>query len=121
MGSTFGEGWFDVTYEASAHPFAGTVADALFEEDLVGWAKALQELSLPGVVILGGGRAAELRLEIESQERGDGSHWVVEVTLVRSGDDPWPQLRYLIFDVEPFTERAIAAVDDLLREGGGGS
>jgi hypothetical protein len=38
----------------------------------------------------------------------------VEVTLVRSGDDPWPSLRWLIFDVEPFGIETARRVDELL-------
>ena len=38
---------------------------------------------------------------------------VSEVRLARSGEAPWPEIRYLIWD-EPFTERALEAVGGLL-------
>ena len=110
-----GARWFDVTFTASAHPFAGTFASVLFESDLTVWRDALRTLDAPGTIVLGGDRGPELRLAVE-QQRGSSTHlWAVEVELLVSGDDPWPRLTYLLFDVEPSFATTVAyAVDALL-------
>jgi hypothetical protein len=76
----------EVTFEANAHPFGGTFVDALAEDDLRRWRDALRDASPSSLIVLGGGRAAELRLKIAAQHGGEPGRWVVEVTLTRSGD-----------------------------------
>ena len=105
---------FDAFFEAEAHPFAGGFADALFEDDLIAWRNSLDGWTAPGSLLLGGGRSAELRLTAEPQIPGGPDLWVVEATLSRSGDDPYPMLRFLIFNVEPFADAAHSAVESLL-------
>jgi hypothetical protein len=63
-----------------------TTFDAELLED---FSTGLRRLAEDGAVVLGGGRAPEVRLEAD-----DG---VVEVWVTPSGDDPWPVLRWLIW------------------------
>lgn len=106
--------WAETEIVCDALPFAGTVRDALLIEDLSNWSTALRDFRAPGRLVLGGDRAAEVTLDVEYQVGGAPGIWAVEVNVVRSGDDPWPALRYLIFDVEPFVDGAAAAADALL-------
>jgi hypothetical protein len=108
----------EVTFEAHAHPFAGTFSETLLVEDVTRWRDALRALVPPASCVLGGGRAAELELTVEPQQGGEPGRWTVEVALKRSGDDPWPSLRYLVFDVAPFAERTAATLDELLGPAG---
>ena len=71
---------------------------------------------VPGVLQLGGDRAARLELHVETQIGGAPDTWTVEGRLVRSADDPWPEIRYLVFSVEPFVERAARSVATILGE-----
>jgi hypothetical protein len=106
------EAAFEAIYDAEAHPFVGTVRDALLMSDLQAWRESLTRRQLPGDVILGGGRAAELRLHLEAARDG----WTAEVRLRHSGDDPWPELRYQVLRVAPFIEASLVAVRELLGE-----
>lgn len=111
-----GSSAYEVRCEATAPPFTGTVTDLLLPDDLRFFATNLRRLAAPGSVILGGERAAELRLEVEKQVGGQAGRLVVEVHLTPSGDDPWPSLRWLIFDQEPFWSDAAAALESLVAE-----
>src|SRR5579862_9021417 len=104
---------FAVVYEVDAHPFAGTLRDALLLSDVTDWRDAIAKLRPPADLTLGGGRAAELHLHVEPSDEG---RWAVEVQLRRSGDDPWPEIRYLVFGVEPFASSAVEGVAVALRE-----
>lgn len=111
------ERWFDVTIEAVGHPFAGKVEQIMTEGDLAFFRDNLARLTTPGEVVLGGERALELRLTIEDQIGGDPGRCVVEVALTPSGDDPYPVLRWLLHDQEPFATNAVAAIEELLGAG----
>jgi hypothetical protein len=102
---------FDALYEVDAYPFAGTLRDALLLSDLTAWHNGLARLRPPAELGLGGGRSAELQLHVNS---GSDGRWAVEVQLRRTGDDPWPEIRYLVFGVEPFRDQALAATATLL-------
>jgi len=52
--------------------------------------------------MLGGDRAAELRLVVAHQIGGADGALGVECTLTPSGDDPYPLIRWLIHNVHPF-------------------
>ena len=105
-----------MSYEVEAHPFSGTLEGGLLLDDLKKWRAQLKRFTTPSVLRLGGDRAAELQLHVDDQVGGTPGRWAVEVRLVQSGDDPWPEIRYLIFDVEPFTAAALELVTSVLGE-----
>ena len=108
------EGWLDVTFTCDAAPFGGTLETTMVRGQIAAWRDALAGFDAPGRLVLGGDRAVQLTLEVEPQIPDSGV-WAVEVTLVPSGDDPWPLLRYLIHDVDPgFTEVAADAARTLV-------
>jgi hypothetical protein len=96
------DAWFDTEIAVEAFPFAGTLRTIYTLDDYAQWGQALAALQAgPGRVVLGGGRAAELIIEADSQI-GGGDHAVaLSIGLTPSGDDPYPRLNYLIFDVSP--------------------
>lgn len=98
--------WFDCCIEVASHPFAGTLVTIFTDEELVQFAEALAGLDPTGEAVLGGNRAAELRLAVEEQVGGERPALSVECSLTPSGDDPSPLLHYLIFDVQPFAATA---------------
>ena len=111
------ERWFHLRVAVTAPPFAGVLETIVTDDDLVAFAEALDRLDPEGDATLGGDRAAELRLVVEAQVGGDPGALVVECSLTPQGDDPYPQLRWLIFGVRPFGAaaagrlRALAALD----------
>lgn len=108
------EDWFDLQIEAVGHPFHGTVTDIVTATDLAFFRGNVKRLTSPGEVVLGGGRAAELCLRVEPQVGGEAGRWVVEVTLTPHGDDPYPSLRWLLFDQRPFVDDLVRAIDGLI-------
>jgi hypothetical protein len=64
--------WFDVSLAVAADPFRGDVTTAWFEEDLVQLAAALAALAAEddglALHVVGGNRAAELRLSAEGSK-----------------------------------------------------
>lgn len=108
------ERWFDTRIRVDAHPFSGTVETIFTDEDLTEFAEQLDGLGPEGDVVLGGGRAAEVRLAAEWQNGVKGGRLAVECSVTPSGDDPYPFVRFLIFDVEPaFASIAAASIRDL--------
>ncbi len=101
-----GTPYLNVDYVCDAFPFAGSFADALLVEDLQGWIDALAGFEAPGVLTLGGDRAAKTLLMIDRMER-EPHLWAVEVEVLRSGDDPWPAIRYLIDSERAAIRRAL--------------
>jgi len=96
------EPWFDTEIAAHAFPFAGTLRTVFTWSDLRRWGEALTALRAgTGRVVLGGGRAAELALDAEPQAWGSPDRRAISVDVVPSGDDPYPRLSYVIFDVPP--------------------
>jgi hypothetical protein len=93
--------WFTGSIEVSAFPFHGILQTTFTTDDLARWATALRDTTLPRTVTLGGDRAAELTLKVEEQQGGEDGMLAVEVELTPSGDDPYPFLRFLLFDVDP--------------------
>lgn len=90
---------FDCRIEVDSHPFRGELATVLTADDFIGCAGALETLNQAGKTILGGGRTAELSLLVEKQTGGAPGSLAVECSLCPSGDDPWPRLSFLLFDV----------------------
>lgn len=94
------EPWFDAEIAAEAPPFSGTLNAVFTQSDLRQWGEGLASLrDGTGRVVLGGGRAAELVLDGERQIGGLADSVAIAVDLVPSGDDPYPRLSFLIFDV----------------------
>jgi hypothetical protein len=98
--------WFNCRIAVTAQPFAGVLETVFTDEDLIEFADTLDQLDPAGEAVLGGDRAAELRLVVEPQLGGAEGALAVECSLTPSGDDPYPSLRWLIFDVRPFAARA---------------
>jgi hypothetical protein len=109
--------WFDCRVVIDAFPFGGTLETIFVDEQLVEFADALDALDPVGAAVLGGDRAAELRLHVEHQNDDREGLLAIECSVTPSGDDPYPYLRWLIFGVGPFAEqtsrrlREIAAID----------
>jgi hypothetical protein len=105
--------WFDTEIRVEAHPFGGVLETVFTLADFRRWAEDLQALGAradrkaprrhrqTALAVLGGDRAAELVIECETQEGGLAGAQSLDVRITPSGDDPFPWLRYLIFDVEP--------------------
>jgi len=97
-----GEPWFDTEITADAFPFAGTLRTVFTWSDLRQWGEALIALNAgTGRVVLGGNRAAELAIDAVPQVGGPQDQVALSVDLTPSGDDPYPRLTYLLFDVPP--------------------
>lgn len=93
---------FDTEITVDAFPFGGTLETTFTMTDLREWSERLSGLTAgTGRVVLGGDRAAELVVEAELQVGGDPDLRSICVNVTPSGDDPYPALRYLIFDVPP--------------------
>ena len=73
----------------------------------------LRAMSVPGRLVVGGDRAAELTIETEAQDGGPSGAIAVEVSLT-GGGEPWPRLTWLLFDQQPFWNDAADALDDLI-------
>lgn len=106
--------WFDAAISVDARPFAGTIDTIFTLSDFRDWAESMRSVDeLPHRAVLGGNRAAEVLINIERQIGGPEDSLALEVSVTPSGDDPFPYLRFLIFDVAPFWEEAAARVDKL--------
>jgi hypothetical protein len=96
------EPWYDTALEVSAPPFAGRLETVFTLGDLHAWGTALRGLPTGvGQVVLGGGRACELSIDAQPQQGGEPGLLALELSLTPSGDDPWPRLTWLAFDVTP--------------------
>lgn len=94
--------WFDIAITVSSPPFGGVISAILTRDDLLDFADSLERLEVPGEVLLGGGRAPEVRLIAEQQVGGSPGRLAIECYVTPSGDDPYPQLRFLMFNIELF-------------------
>jgi hypothetical protein len=94
--------WFGTEIAVEAFPFAGTLRTVFVLDDFALWARGLAALKAgTGRVVLGGSRAAELTIEAESQIGGASQALALSIDLTPSGDDPYPRLNYVIYDVSP--------------------
>jgi hypothetical protein len=75
---------------------AGSSKRFFVDEQLLDFADALDVLDPVDEAVLGGDRAAELRLLVEHQMGGRAGLLAVECSLTPSGDDPNPYLRWII-------------------------
>lgn len=105
--------WFDMRIAVRAHPFAGVLEATFTDEDLTAFADALDRLEPAGEATLGSDRAPELRLVVEEQIGRHEGALAVECSLTPSGDDPYPFLRWLMFDVQPFAARTAERLREL--------
>lgn len=106
--------WFDTAIAVDAYPFAGTVETIFTLNDFRDWARALRRGDeLPRQVVLGGNRAAEVVIDIQRQVGGTKDAIALEISVTPSGDDPWPLIRFLVFDVAPFWNETATRIDDL--------
>lgn len=114
MAGVQGDPWFDTAIAVVAPPFAGTVETTFTLSDLRDWATQLRRTEdLPRRVVLGGGRAAEVVIDIERQIGGADGALALEICATPSGDDPWPLIRFLVFGVSPFWEETASRIDRL--------
>jgi hypothetical protein len=110
------EPWFDAEIAVQAHPFAGTLQTVLTLADLRDWSSSLAALeSQPGQAVLGGDRAVELALGVVPQVGGREGGLAITVELTPCGDDPYPFLRYLIFDAEHFWRNTCELIGRLVQ------
>lgn len=110
------ERWFDLRFDAAASPFVGVVTDTVTETDLTFFKSLLEGMTVPGEVVFGDERAAELILALEPQVGGPAGAFVVEVRLTPSAADPWPSLRWLLSNQRPFWDDAASAIQSLLED-----
>ena len=106
---------FDIALEALAFQFRGKVEEVTYEYSLLEFAEALRAFQPPGQLVFGGNRGAELTLDVEPQQGGRTAAFAAEARLVRSGDDPWPCLSWLLSDLDAFWEPAARRLEQLLR------
>ncbi|MFC7502826.1 DUF5959 family protein [Nocardioides sp. GCM10030258] len=115
------ESWFDCEITVEAAPLvSGTLTTMFTLQQLRDWAQSLEGLERPSLgggsrrALLGGDRAAGVIIEIDEQQGGDDGALVAQVEVTPSGDDPYPFVRYLIFDVVPFAADARQRLNSLI-------
>lgn len=109
------EDWLDVAVEVTAPPFTGTVSSIIERAALANWKDAFAQLTVPGAVVLGGGRGLRIDLQVRRQTGGTPGSLTIEAAVTPSGDDPYPELRYLIFDApDDFATVSGAALESVL-------
>lgn len=109
--------WFDTEIEINAFPFHGVLKSLFTIGDFRQWREELRTLSGGvGRAVLGGGRAAQLIVETEAQIGGRESpnSVVALVDITPSGDDPYPRLQFLIFNVSPSWPDAQTTIAEVL-------
>lgn len=105
---------FDVTIEADASCFQGSITQPLSREDLESWAEQM-EAPEPEELVLGGNRAMILKMDINVQGPvTEPPAFVVQAWLAWTEDDPYPNLTWLIFDLAPFWSEAAQRVREFL-------
>lgn len=106
---------FDCTIEIDTGVFRGTIETVFFDFDLFNFKTRLGELQVPGIVTLGGNRGAEIRFEINKQIGGTQGSLAIAVSATPSGDDPWPKLSFLEFEVPAeFPKVTIEKLNELM-------
>lgn len=103
---------FDIRFQVTAPPWSGVLESMVTRDDLVRWRSAWTALALPGRVEFGGGdRGVAFRVDIARQQGGEPGSLSLSCRLVASDDDPWPSLRWLLFDAPAdLPDRAGAAL-----------
>lgn len=92
-----------VAIEIVAHPWSGTLEGTLDDEALRHFTAALRSPELPRRAVLGGDRSPELELKLAPQQGWPAGTELIaaEARAAWTGDDPFPELRWLMFDIEP--------------------
>ena len=91
--------WFHARLSVEAHPWHGVLETIFTRDELLAFGQALRVERLPRKVALGGGRAAELLLDLKVQQGQNAGRIAMVAELTPSGDDPYPFVRWLMFDV----------------------
>lgn len=113
---------FDVTVDAEAFPFSGSLTQPLNSRDLLNWAADMRQLATQPVddlddepVVLGGNRSMQLKLTVNTQlPVQDPPCYAVQAWLAWTEDDPFPNLTWLIFDVGPVWDDIAKGVEAFL-------
>lgn len=106
---------FDCTIEIDAGVFKGNFGTVFFDEDLLKFKAVLEKLQVPGTVTLGGNRGAEITFEIDNQIGGTKGSLAITVSATPSGDDPWPKLSFLEFEVPAeFPRITVERIDEFM-------
>lgn len=100
-----GEGWASphgaVTIDIVAYPWSGTMDGTFSGDEFRTFAAALRSRETPRRAVLGGGRSREIELKLTRQSwptTGEALY-AIEARAAWTGDDPYPELRWLMFDV----------------------
>lgn len=108
--------WFRARFMVEAYPWGGVVEATLTRDDLLAFAQDLRTARLPRKLVLGGGRAAELILDLSVQLGQNHGRIAMVAELAQSGDDPYPFIRWLIYNVSPdFGPVEAGAIEALVR------
>ena len=108
---SWAEPWFDLEIRVIASPFRGTVSTIFTLEDLQLWRNDLNLFTAPGILSIGGGRAALLKLDVESDPSGEAVHMNIFVTSCE--DDAVPRLIFELAWQSAFFEESAAKIDQL--------
>lgn len=103
---------FDSVIECNTGIFNGVVNTVFFDDDLLAFKEQLEVLQVPGSVVLGGDRCAEVAFEVDHQEGGTPGSLAMEVSVTACGDDPWPRLLFVEYDVPADFPKTLAAKID---------
>ncbi|SEE94814.1 hypothetical protein [Ruania alba] len=106
---------FDTTVITEAHPWSGSLETVFTDRHLDAFARALRSTELPRTATLGSDRSPEIALHLSEQQGGPSGSVAIMAEMAWTGDDPYPFLRWLIFDTpRDFGAGAAAMIDELL-------
>lgn len=118
------EPWFDCQIVVEAPPLvSGTMSTTFTRADLHDWARSLEGLAHPTSqdgregarrAVLGGGRGTEVTVEVYEQRGSNEGALAVCIEATTGGDDPYPFVRYLIFDAAPFWTAASQRISKVI-------
>lgn len=106
---------FECTVLIDTGVFSGQFETVYFDEDLIAFKNKLEKLRIPGTVVLGGNRCAEIIFDMSKQIGGNQGALAITVSASPFGDDPFPKLTFLEFEVSPeFPKTTIRRIDQFL-------
>lgn len=108
--------YFSAEVAIKSGVFSGEFQTSFFDEDFEQFKKDLRGLSSQGgVAKLGGGRSAEVTFQFAKQIGGIEGSLAATISACICGDDPYPMLTFLEFNVPPtFAEQTIQKIDQIL-------